>query len=307
MKKTLSLVSALLLLLVFAVSCNKDGSGSAAAGASGDKVSLEMKFKEGDVFKLVNRADQEISMKVMGMSNDIGQGFDFYFNQKVAKVYEDGSADIDVTYDRIVYRMEMAMLGQTMEYDSEKDAADGGNPLAGAMSPIVGKTFTMKMDKRGKVLDVSGIEEILAELQGAGDAGSMEAFEPENIKKTMQGITAIYPEVLIGEGDTWGAETELSGDYPLDLQTTYKVEKIESDKIFLNVDGSIDSDGEKDLPNGAGSMSMSGTQGGSMEIDRNTGMMIRADLTQDISGEVTAMGQSSPMTITSKIIVEPYD
>ncbi len=307
MKKTFSLIPALLLLLFVAAGCSKDGSGSAAAGSSDDKISLEMKFKEGDVFKIVNRADQEISMKMMGMSNDVGQKFDFYLKQEVKSVAEDGSADIEVTYDRIVYEINMALMGQKITYDSEIDEPGGANPMADAMDPVVGKSFTMKLDKRGQVLEVTGLEAILDGMAASGGEANMEAFKPENIKKTMQGIQAIYPDVLVGEGDTWGAETDLSGDYPLDLKTTYKVEKIESDKIILGVDGTVSSDGKAELPNGAGSMSMDGTQKGTMEIDRATGMMLNGDLVQDISGEVTAMGQSSPMTISSKITIETYE
>ena len=111
---------------------------------------------------------------------------------------------------------------------------------------------------------------------------------------------------FLGEGDTWGAQTELSGEYPLEMEMTYEVEKVEADKVFLNVDGKISSVDGGEVAGGMGSLEMEGTQGGTLEIDRKTGMVQRADFTQDVSGEVTTMGMSSPIKIDSKIIVEPY-
>lgn len=301
--KIVILSTALFALLWLATGCN---SGASSSG-SGEKIKLELKLEKGQTFNRVQKMEQEVSMTMMGMANDVQQDMDFYFKQEVMSVNEAGVAEIKVTYERVVYNIYMSMLGTSMEYDSDKDKEASGNPMAEALKPLIGSTITMMLDKNGQVVDVRGMEELLASMGGETGSGDIStAFSPENIKKTMQGMTAIFPEVLVGEGDTWGSETDLSGDYPLALATTYKVEKIESGKIILDVDGSIKSKEGGTIPGGMGSFEMDGNQGGTMELDRATGMVERADLTQDVSGEINAMGMKSPISIESKITIEPY-
>lgn len=300
------LAMSLMAMLWLATGCNQTSSSSGSG--SGDKVRLELNLEKGQTFNRVNKMEQEISMKVMGMSNDMEQDMDFFIKQEVVNVGEDGISDIKVTYDRIRYSIYMSMLGTAMEYDSDKED-NGDNPMAAAMEPLVGASFTMKMDKTGKVVDIIGMDEIMDEIAknaGGGPGDMSNTFDAENMKKTMQNMMAIYPDVLVGEGDTWGAETELSGEYPLALEMTYKVEKVESEKVFLNVDGKITTTDDAEVAGGMGSFEMNGTQGGTLEIDRKTGMVERADFTQDVSGEVKTMGMNSPIEIESKIVIEPY-
>lgn len=291
-------------LLWLATGCNQTSGGT----GSGEKVRLELNLEKGQTFNRVNKMEQEISMKMMGMANDMEQNMDFYIKQEVVNVEASGIAEIKVTYDRISYNIYMSMLGTSMEYDSDKDDSTEDNPMAAAMGPLVGSSFTMMMDKTGKVVDIKGMEEIMDKMgESVGAAGDMSStFDADNMKKTMQNMMAIYPDVLVGEGDTWGAQTELSGEYPLEMEMTYEVQKIESGKVFLNVDGKISSVEGGEVAGGMGSFEMEGTQGGTLEIDRATGMVERADFTQDVSGEVKTMGMSSPIEIDSKIVIEPY-
>ena len=299
MKKHFALIPLLLVALVFALAgCSQSGSGGIRGG---EKIRLEMKPEVGSEYKLVNRLEQDISTSVMGMSQDMKQKMEFYFRQVVTDVNDKGESTLAVTYERIVYQMD-GVMDMAFNYDSDHPDSVG-SPIDQAFAPLKGATFTMITDKYGKIVDLQGLDTILNKM--SGDGAASQVFDAENLKKTMQGMLAVYPDVLVGEGDTWGATTDLSGQYPMSLETTYKVEKIEKDAVFLNVDGSIASSEGADL-GGMGTLEIEGNQAGTLEIARETGMVISANFTQDIEGEMKIMGMSSPLEISSKIIIEPY-
>ena len=302
-KYTLSLTMLALLVVALISGCSQSGS---QGGGSDEKVTLTLQPKEGASYNLVQRMDQDISTSVMGMSQKLHQEMNFYFRYDVLAPVEAGS-QLKITYERITFKNESGMMGVMVDYDSDNPEESGGNPMmAGAMTEafagLVDKSVTVIMDKQGKVVDVQGIEELYSGL--GGDVPP--TMNADNMKKTMQGMMAIFPDVQVGEGDTWGAETDLTGEFPLLLTTTYKVENIDSKTVYLNVDGEIKTTEGAAAPGGEGSIEMNGTQGGIMEVDRETGMVLKAELTQDISGEVEAGPMKAPMEIESKITIEPY-
>lgn len=270
---------------------------------SGEKVSLEMHLEKGQVFKRVSRMDQEIKTKMMGISNNMHQGMEFYINQEVVDVNGEGVANVRVVYDRIVYSVEAPIVGE-VSYDS-KEGSSPDNPFAMVMEPLIGNGFNIHLDKRGKVLDVIGMDEVFSQLGKQGGSDLSKTFDADNLKSTMQNMVAVYPEVLVGVGDTWGAEMEVSSELPMKLQMTYEVKEIEEKQVFLNVDGEISAK-ESEIAEGMGSVEMEGTQSGTLVVERSTGMVKEADFSQDISGSVKTMGMTTPMEIRSKIIVEEY-
>lgn len=295
------------LVAMFMQACQTTSSGS------GEKIRLEMKPKVGESYNLAIKTKQEIKQKVMGMAQNTTQNIDIYFKQTVKDVSADGIATIEATYDRVVYEMNNAMLG-TIAFDSKNESGED-NPLTAAFKGMVGAKLTMKMDKQGKVQGLTGFEAMMENmLKEVGDIGGdaveklKSSYDEESLVSTMQQMMPIYPDVLIGAGDTWGSAGKLPGEYPLVMETTYKVDNIEDKKCVLTLDGEIKSDGDGKIEQGGMSMelTMDGTQTGTMEISRESGMLERAKMEQDIHGEISMMGMNIPMDIISTITIEPY-
>ena len=272
MKKLSYLLVLAMCLFVVSACSNQGGSGSS------DKVQLKLNMEPGQVFKSRVSTDQDIVTSAMGMDVTVKQSMEFFTKMEVESVAEGG----------------------------EPDAT---NPMAMGMAPMVNKSFTMILSERGEVVDIQGFDKLLEAVEESMgvDMSGQPGLDAESMKKTMQSSMVMFPEVLVGEGDSWGAESETAGQYALSMQTTYEVEKVEADKIYLNVDGTLESAEGAEIPGGMGEMEMEGTQGGTLVLDRKSGMPTSGELIQDVEGEVSAMGMSMPMTINSKITMGTYD
>jgi hypothetical protein len=305
-----------MLAVLIGTSCNP-GSTS-GNGGSGDKVQLEMNVTAGTVYKQVTKTEQTSEQKVMGMSTKTSQVTEIYLKNEVLSVDAAGVADVKCTYERVRMEMDNNMTGK-MGYDSDKDTSDV--PAQGAgYKALIGKSIGFKIDKRGTVQSVSGVDSLFDHVlkEVGGDEGGAEmaavkgalkaTFGDEAMKSMMQSASIQYPEVLIGEGDTWGKQISSMGAMPLAMDITYKVDHIDADKVVLSFEGTIKTDKDKALDLGIVEMSMdlSGDYKGTSEIDRKTGLVLKSTVNQDMEGSMGAMGMTIPMNIEQKITVDRY-
>jgi len=305
MKNYTFTLTTLLVLLAFVVSsCSQSGGGS-----SGDKVTLELNLEKGQEYKMVSDTDQDISMKVMGMSNDMKQSMSFFTKFDVLGEKGDGY-EMKITYDRIKYKIESAMMGELIDYDSEGTSEGGGNPMMATMNDgfdaLIGQSFNMVMSRQGKVESVSGLDELMNSMADKVGGAEAQTMSSDDMSKMMQNMMAIFPKTQVGVGDTWGSKTKLGGQYPMEMETDYKVEEIDAKKVYLNVEAEMVMDSEMELPDGIGSMDMEGEMDGSMEVDRKTGMVVSSTLTMEMKGNVKAGPMDTPISIESTTKISPY-
>ena len=292
-----------LLLVILFTGCSQQGS---QAAGSDEKVTLQLNPEAGQTFKLVQKMDQDISTKIMGMSQDMKQEMEFFLKYDVVAPSEE-SVEMKITYARIKYKIESAMFGVMTDYDSDDPDGGGGNPMSKVMtesfSGLIGKSITAVMDRKGKITEIKGLDDLYDDIDGELPPN----LNAEGLEKTMQGMIAIFPDVQVGVGDTWGSQNDLSGQFPLIMTTTYKVENIDANTVYLNVEGEIETTDDAVDPDSGGKITMEGSQEGIMEVDRATGMVLKADYTQEITGEVEAGPVKAPMEIESRITIDSYE
>jgi hypothetical protein len=156
---------------------------------------------------------------------------------------------------------------------------------------IKGKEFTMKVDEEGKVLEVSGFEQIVNgmvdSLEVAEDikmqmrASLKDQFNEQNIKDQFAQVFTIFPNKEVKVGDSWEKNWQMGGRMPAKYTTKYTVKSIEGDHINLAAQTNIGSDNDE--------MKIKGTQTGNLLVDSKTGLVINAAFSQDMETKTREM------------------
>lgn len=266
--------------------------------------------------------------KILKFNLEKGKGYDYEIvwdmNSKISgqetKVSLDGLYSMNVSedeghiksistsYKRI--RMNMQVMGMTIDIDSDKPSLDNGgegaekNPLGmmnKVMSGMVGKPFIIKVDEEGKVLEVTGFDKIISDMidsLGTDEVKKQQVmvsmkdqFSDQTIKDQFAQVFTIFPNKEIKVGDTWEKSYNTGGKMGAKYTTTYKVKEIEGDHVSLTTDTKIGSNGDE--------MKLKGDQTGNILVDSKTGLMINAEFDQDM--EITTMGMKIHMTGKGKI------
>jgi len=198
------------------------------------------------------------------------------------------------------FKMYMNIMGVEINIDTDKpsepmdEAEIKANPLGmmdRVFAGIKGKEFTMKVDEEGKVLEVSGFDQI---INGMTDSIAMDEdtkmqvrvslqdqFNEQAVKDQFAQVFTIFPNKEIKVGDSWNKSIQMGGRMPAQYTTRYTVKEIEGDHVTLSAQTNIGS--------GSSDMEIKGTQNGSLLVDSKTGLVLNAEFDQDMETKTQGM------------------
>ncbi|HWL93261.1 MAG TPA: DUF6263 family protein [Phycisphaerae bacterium] len=193
--------SAVITALAFAAAAN-----SRTASAE-DAVSLKPKFKAGETCYVESRIDIENDMKgpMGGMKMDIkkiaGQ------IQKIESSTVDG-VELSFAFDRMMLSLKSAMMGD-LAYDSDIPSVEDAPYLKQMFDPMIGQSIRFKLDRDHKVVDVTGVDEIVKKVESAAGGnpfamGFKQGFNKETLADMWDEMyIRKLPTTAVKPGDTW--------------------------------------------------------------------------------------------------------
>lgn len=174
-----------------------------------EKVELKWSFEKGR--ELTYKQTQKQTLELFGSVMD--QETSQILGWKVTDVAADGTATIETTCLAIAMKAAGAM---EFEYDSDKDKELPENPQVRMMAKMVGKTFTIKMTPKGKILESKGVDALLDDMlkEFGDDAGPMremlkQMLSDDTMKSSMQQMAPMLPQGPVAKGDKWKDEFTL--------------------------------------------------------------------------------------------------
>jgi hypothetical protein len=244
----------------------------------------------------------DMNQKMMGQESKISIGGLYSI-----KVMNDSDHIKTLTGTYRNFKMNMKMMGMEIDVDTDKPSPPMSeeemktNPM-GMMnrifSGIVGKSFLMKVDEEGKVIEVGGFREMMqsmADSMGFSEeirekmmASMKDQFNEQTVKDNFAQIFTVFPNKEIKQGDNWEKSFTTSGRMPAKFLTTYTVKEIEGDHVALTAKIRIESTGSN--------LDLKGDQTGDIIIDSKSGLMVNGDFTQQMQVKMNGM----EMTINGK-------
>jgi len=256
----------------------------------------------------------------------------------VKEVDAEGVATVEVSIDSLSFKRE-GPSGK-IDYDSDNPPAKP-HMLVMGLAAMVGRRFSMRITREGRVTELQGIHAMRGEIEKAFGlpegpmndalvADLKKQFSNSAMKKRIETITAIYPDRPIALGESWSQKIAIeAGPFPMTMDNTYTLIGLDDDVATIRVRSTVEPNLDNDVattklhstadPNPDGelmemgvtaiSTQLSGTQKGTFELDRATGLVCRGCLKQKLSGTTTiefTVGTSSskeshPISIESTI------
>jgi hypothetical protein len=212
------------------------------------------------------------------------------------------------------FRMKADMMGIAIDIDTDKpdtSKPDPGNPMA-MMSKVFrmikGATFTMKIDKKGNVLAVTGAEQFRdmivayadsmgadeADLQSAREAFSQQ-FNEEAVKSQFSQIFTIFPDKEVKIGDSWEQVTSTNAPMAAKNTTKYTVKEIEGDMVTLTSKTKMEGTDKSKFD-------LEGDQEGNLIVNSKTGLVVQAEYNQNmyVKAQGMTIGMKAKGNITGK-------
>lgn len=212
----------------------------------------------------------------------------------VLDVGQNGGFTIKVTYKAV--KMVQDGPGGRIDYDSSNPPAvlpTGAGGLAG----LLGQSIILKMDSQGKVVEIQGVDALMANLgekTGASPAAKMvmanlkEQFGDEAIKETY-GNMVCFPDSPVGPGDSWTQKLPITKPFPMVVENVYKLSGRQNGIASLETKATLKTNEDippLDMGDFKMKFNLNGTIEGTVNLDENTGFPVESKLFQKIAGQI---------------------
>lgn len=264
------------------------------------QIDLKYNLQKGQKFKILMVMDQDITQDMMGQTMEQQQTITQGVEYEVLSA-SGGMVDMKCTF----YRMGMSIsaMGMDMSYDS-KTGEGADTPFGSVFGALVNQSFTIKMNGSGEVVGISGIDTMLDKIvEASGQGPEMKdqlagQFGDEAMTNSMTQALKYFPSNMKAtKGQTWSYTTGL-GLYDVEMTNSYTLSEYSPTEATISVSSVLEPSSFTQSQNGMDmEMNMSGTQSGTMTIERKTGMLLKGEITQDLTATANAMGMEIPMTI----------
>lgn len=274
---------------------------AATAGIAQKTIDLKFNLPVGSGF------DYNIGMEIITSGNVSGQEINSSNTMKLDYNFavtgdSAGWKKIDATITRIA--MNINTSGVNIDYDSDKpvDTTDMMSSTFGKiLGSMKGGKFAFTMNKDGKVGSVTGMEELIDNMNAAGGSsmqGMSNAFSEDNFKNNLQQSFAFYPAKPIKPGDTWtNVITTNTNGAEITMNNTYILESVSGDIANIKVSSKLSAPASPSID------SIGGVTTGNMQFDIKTGIPVSGDLDTKMDLTVNANGQPLPMKMDIKMKV----
>jgi hypothetical protein len=308
MKNLITKIGLLGLMLMFVFACSVSGKG--------EKYAFEFNLEKGSTLKQKILVESKSTQDVMGqkMESIIAMTSEMSFD---VKDFEDNIYTVDVKFDAV--KMDMTMMGTSLSFDSNttEEKAHGQNmsPIFRAMTNI---PFQVKMDKKGKVLSVTGFENITAAISDATselDENTKSlmlqqiesSYSGEAIKSTLEQSFSYFPENEIAVGESLKKDLNISiMNTNITTEMNITLEKVVDNVASLKAEGTIKTG--KDIVQNINGIeaktSLAGDQTINLQVDLKTGWIISGEIQQSLHGETNAMGIKIPITTVNTTTIK---
>lgn len=263
------------------------------------KVDLQFKLEKGKTYTQTTVMNTETKQSIQGMEQIIKQTASAETTMEL-KNEGSGSNIYSLWYENISMSIDQA--GMKQEFSSDTTALDDVGPMSQIFASMTKKKFDADIDLKGKIKEVTGLEEIITDATSPmGEQASMineqisSGFGDAGLAKNLEMFTAIMPEGAVKVGATWANEQFTASGLPLILRNTFTLKSVSDGvaTIEVNSDISVDpANSTTDIQGMKASYFLEGNRTGTMQMEVKTGFVITANIDDEIVGSINL--ESSP-------------
>lgn len=251
-------------------------------------------LKKGDKFSLTRINSVTTIQEAMGQSIETKQIETTIEDLEVTESTGDAFI-IQVNTGRRKINISSPMMSQVMDSDL---AGDQNKPF----KMMTGKPFSFKMNKKGQILEVIGLDNMKAamrkEMMSSAFAEAtddlLSVYAESAVKSILEAQFTFYNT---GSGDTWTQKSSVvATNIPIELTNNLSWD---NDKTILS-QADIKLNSSTNLGGLDMKFVLAGDQKAIIDLDQKSGFPLKVQVLQELKGSMQAQGQDIPMTMTTE-------
>jgi hypothetical protein len=262
---------------------------------------LSLRLPPGRVTRYLMTTEQTVRQVLPGQTITVAQKSTTEYRFSVLQTAPEEAMLIEVIYEQ--FSLESRSSTGDLLFDSR--STKRSTPALRGMQSLIGQGFRILVDRRGRIRDIRGLEQMLEKIRSSAAAGADPAFtatlerylNPGALVASLAGFFEFIPDRKVLPGDSWQTERPGAPGLAQRLRNTWKLREVRGGRAVLDLATAILSEGP---PANGG---LGGTQEGSVELELSTGALLSASTRQQLRGTVVVRGLPVPMEITGSAAI----
>lgn len=280
---------------------------------------LGLKLQVGEIYPQNVVSNIIIIQKINGVEQKTNMEISGRMNFKV-KGIQDNEYLMAVSYSSLKMKMNSPMGEMTVS--TENGSRD---VFSKVMSSMIGKEFSVKMQKTGFISDIKGIDNVFSGVFSSFPdipesqkkqvlAQLKQAYGEKAFKGNIEMITAIFPDKEVAIGESWDNSVNLESGMSGVMNNKFTLAEIESDTVIINGVSKITTADKEAYVQTNGmptKYDLTGKATSIFRLDPETNWIIEGIIEQKISGNFEIQdnpnlpgGMKIPMVMNNKMIVK---
>lgn len=228
----------------------------------------------------------------------------------------DAKGNYDISMTLIGKKLSSTSQGKTQSIDTKGAAPTDQNQkfMWAVQKAQTGNKLNIKMDKNGKILSIKGFDAIYKKINTAitpiiKDATQSKAFldnfklgfSEKFLKEEFGKNINVLPIKGVKLGESWTETVNVIPDGSIKLTTTYTLKSVENGIAEITVKGGIPKKSQSNAQNGVShTISLDGSQNGTIKIDANTGWILGSKLNMTTQQKESLSDGKQSQTMSKK-------
>ncbi|MBS1686781.1 MAG: hypothetical protein JSS76_18735 [Bacteroidetes bacterium] len=267
---------------------------------------LKLDLKKGLKYDQSMTMNMVMDEAIAGQQIKMDMTANFGYTQEVKSVESNGDYVIESTYEHIA--MKVNAMGSTLTYDSDlkKQKDSIAEMLGQTFSKVIGKKFLITVSPRGKVSNVTGLKEILADMMASSTPNAVQLaqtfFDEDKIISNYSSAYGYFPDHAVKVGETWSNHNQIQSVVPIDMTSAYTLKEVKGNTAVISMAADLAMKNDSmEVQGMTASMDLKGTFTGDYKMDMKSGLPTAGTMEMPITGTMQVMNMSVPMNVKSSL------
>lgn len=258
-----------------------------------------------------------IQQTIMGINQTIKVNMFMIMDSHVVES-ESNYSLIKVQYKKFSIESSNAFVSFSIDSETKDE-----NPANQIFRSLIDKSFFVKFDRSGEVIEINGLDQIISDiLKGIDPEDPIyegykktmeESFGVNNLRQNFQQLSVAFPSYEVSTGDSWNFNlNSKTANFDVQMYNVATIKSISPDNVIIQNNSTIISSytDSMDVQGMRGKIDMVGSSISEIHINPETGLTKSGVVTQEIKGNLIIITKEEeseikiPMQIYSRIRVK---
>ena len=262
-----------------------------------ENISLKFNLEQGIQYRFINNSTQKIIIELTENPIETNTEITTQYLFEIVSNTDEG-LKIRTTYEQVEVSMKISENDQS-NIDTDLPQNEQNSVFYPFQSSLINQPFYLFVNHEGKLIKTEGLNDIVSAILNAPEMKNTEhsadSMMIANLFSDLKNSFHIFPKDSVSMGSTWTAvqKANINKDINIDIKQSFTLESLSEDLAWINIDHKITNNPAIE------GLSLTGTQKGTIELEKKSGLILYSDVEQEIEGQVSIIEFIVPIKISS--------